>query len=482
MALVLADRVRETTDTTGTGTVTLNGAVPGYQSFGVGVGGGNTTYYAISDGSQWEVGLGTYTASGTTLSRDTVLDSSNSGSLVNFAAGTKSVFVTYPADKSVSYDASGNVNIDITGNAATATSATSATSATTATNLASGAAGSIPYQSGSGATTFLATGTGVIVNSGGSPSYSQTPTLTSVTLTSGTVSTTPSSATDLVNKEYVDTLVSSGITYHAPVDYEVPDSTGNLNATYNNGTSGVGATLTNAGTLVAFTPDGTVAQVGDRILIYNQTNQFENGIYEVTTVGDGATAWVLTRTTDADSYGLKDPNALGEGDAFFVRAGDTGAGETYVCNTTGTITFGTTAITFTQVAGSQVYTVGTGLTLSGTEFSITNTAVSSGSYGAADTVATFAVNAQGQLTSAADVSIAIAASQVTSGTLPVARGGTGASTLTSNAVIIGNGTSAVSSVSPGTAGNVLTSDGSAWVSQSASGGASDGKLYFYASF
>ena len=102
MALVLADRVKETTTTTGTGTVTLAGASSGYQSFAA-VGDGNTTYYTIVDpaGGTWEVGLGTYTASGTTLSRDTVYDSSNSGSLVNFGAGTKDVFVTYPAPRAV---------------------------------------------------------------------------------------------------------------------------------------------------------------------------------------------------------------------------------------------------------------------------------------------------------------------------------------------------------------------------------------------
>ena len=98
MALVLADRVQETTTTTGTGTLTLAGAVSGFQSFSV-VGNGNTTYYTIVDSStgSWEVGLGTYTSSGTTLSRTTVLASSNSGSLVNFGAGTKQVFVTYPS-------------------------------------------------------------------------------------------------------------------------------------------------------------------------------------------------------------------------------------------------------------------------------------------------------------------------------------------------------------------------------------------------
>lgn len=102
MALVLKDRVKETTTTTGTGTVTLGGAATGFQSFSV-IGNGNTTYYAIVDAATgaWEVGLGTYTSSGTTLSRTIVFESSNSGSLVNFAAGTKEVFVTYPAERAV---------------------------------------------------------------------------------------------------------------------------------------------------------------------------------------------------------------------------------------------------------------------------------------------------------------------------------------------------------------------------------------------
>jgi hypothetical protein len=100
MALVLADRVQETTTTTGTGTVTLAGAVTGFQSFAA-VGNGNSTYYTITGTSEWEVGIGTYTSSGTTLSRTIVLSSSNSGSLVNFSAGSKNVFVTYPASLAV---------------------------------------------------------------------------------------------------------------------------------------------------------------------------------------------------------------------------------------------------------------------------------------------------------------------------------------------------------------------------------------------
>ena len=283
--------------------------------------------------------------------------------------------------------------------------------------------------------------------------------LAPVGLTSITLTQDPTTAFQVATKQYVDTLVSSGITYHTPVKYEVPDTTGNLNATYNNGTAGVGATLTTAGTLVAFTPDGTIASVNDRILVYNQTNQAENGVYVVTTVGSGSVAWVLTRASDADTYALKSPNGLGNGDAFFITSGSSGAGETYVCNTAGVITFGTTAITFAQISASQVYSAGTGLTLTGTTFSISNTAVTAGAYGSASSVGTFTVNAQGQLTLAASTSIAISASQVTSGTLAVAQGGTNSTaTPTAGGAAYGTGT-AYAFTAAGTAGQVLTSNG-----------------------
>jgi hypothetical protein len=99
MALVIKDRVKETSTTTGTGTLTLAGAATGYQSFAA-IGNGNTTYYTIVGGTQWEVGIGTYTSSGTTLSRDTVL-SSSTGAKIDLAAGTKDVFVTYPSERAI---------------------------------------------------------------------------------------------------------------------------------------------------------------------------------------------------------------------------------------------------------------------------------------------------------------------------------------------------------------------------------------------
>jgi hypothetical protein len=102
MALVLANRVQETTTTTGTGTITLAGAVAGFQSFAV-IGDGNTTYYTIPSGTAWEVGIGTYTASGTTLARTTILSSSAGGAAITLA-GTSAVFGTYPAEDAVYQD------------------------------------------------------------------------------------------------------------------------------------------------------------------------------------------------------------------------------------------------------------------------------------------------------------------------------------------------------------------------------------------
>jgi hypothetical protein len=394
MALVLADRVKETSTTAGTGTLTLGGASTGFQSFAA-VGNGNTTYYAISDAAtgDWEVGIGTYTSSGTTLSRDTVLSSSASGALVTFGAGSKDVFVTYPSEKGVWLDAAGKFV------------------QTTFTNLS-------------------ATGTA---------------TIGTATLTAGTVSTTPASNTDIANKQYVDGLVTQGISYHEPVYVESPNTAGNLTALYNQPGgvgNGVGATLTNNGTKAALTIDNVLMTTTKRVLVYNQTNAFENGIYTVTTVGTpdpGGTNWVLTRATDADTYGLRDPDALGFNDAFFVTNGDTGAGETYVCTTSGTIVFGTTNITFAQISSAQVYSAGTGLNLfPATTFNIANTTVSANTYGSASVVPVFTVNAQGQLTGVTDTTIAITGSQV-SGNI-TGQAGSVANALTAGTYLTSGGT------------------------------------------
>jgi hypothetical protein len=291
MALVIKDRVKQTSTTTGTGTLTLNGTVDGFQTFAAALSDGDTTYYALLEPStnEWEVGLGTWTEGSSFLARTTILASSNSGSAVSLTAQSE-VFITQPATKAAFFNADGDLAL----------------------------------------------------------------------------TRDPQSALQAATKQYVDTIAAAGIHYHDPVRVESPI---NLNATYDNGTSGVGATLTNAGTQAAITIDGVALSSADRVLIYNQTNAAHNGIYTVTTVGDGSTNWVLTRATDADSYGVSDPNAFGEGDAFFVKEGDTGAGELYVMNTSGTITFGTTNITFSVIAETAVYSAGNGVTLTGTTFS-----------------------------------------------------------------------------------------------------------------
>jgi len=111
MALEIHDRVKETTTTTGTGTYTLAGAVTGFETFTANLDNSDTTYYCCTDNTDFEIGIGTFTSSGTTLARTTILASSNSNSAVNWSSGTRTIFMTYPADKAVFEDASGHVSI-----------------------------------------------------------------------------------------------------------------------------------------------------------------------------------------------------------------------------------------------------------------------------------------------------------------------------------------------------------------------------------
>lgn len=225
--------------------------------------------------------------------------------------------------------------------------------------------------------------------------------LTSVTLTQD-----PTQALQAATKQYVD-AVAEGLHVHASCAAATTGTLASITGgtvTYNNGSSGVGATLTLAVALT--TLDGYSLQNTNRVLVKNEANQAHNGIYTWATGGT-----VLTRATDFDTT-----TEVASGDFTFVANGTTYANTGWV-QTNDTTSIGTSPIVFVQFSGAGTYTAGTGLTLTGSQFSITNTAVTPASYGSASQVGTFTVNAQGQLTAAGNTSIAINGNQITSGTV-----------------------------------------------------------------
>ena len=461
MALVLKDRVKELSTTSGTGNLTLTGAVDGYQAFSV-IGNSNVTYYTVYDASNgdWEVGYGTYTASGTTLSRTFVYDSSNSGNLVDFSAAEKEVFCTYPSEQAVYQETNGNLKlvggvIGLTqdGTEGTTLPNTSFQAFTTGNyymqanqqNLSSGAEASSDWvataDNGTDTENYMDVGiassgynyagfsavkpnTGYIVSTGSDLRLiagkfgAVTPGAQDIVLVAGslldteervrvygdtgnvnigggvnatdlgqrlqvvgsasisgaatfgstvTLNADPSTALQAATKQYVDNAVSNGFHVHEPVLVATPSA---LTATYNNGSSGVGATLTNSGAQAAISIDGVSLSVNDRVLVWKQSSQAQNGVYVVTTVGSGSTNWVLTRASDADTYAPQSDTGLGGGDYFFVSSGATLGFSSYVCTNDGTITFGTTAITFQQFSTVPSYVVNDPLSLTGNTLSL----------------------------------------------------------------------------------------------------------------
>ena len=262
-------------------------------------------------------------------------------------------------------------------------------------------------------------------------------TLGSVALTTGTITTAPSGGNDIVNKTYVDGI-SAGLNFHQAC--RLATTTALPANTYNNGAFGVGATLT-ANANGALSVDGTLTVAGNRILVKNEAAGANNGVYTVTQVGTAGTPYILTRATDYNTAGTG-VNQIDAGDFFLITAGTANPNTSWVQQTPLPITVGITSIVFQQFGAPIAYSAGTGLTESPSyTFNIGNTGVTANTYGSASSVPQVIVNAQGQITSASNVAIAIAASQITSGTLPVANGGTGAATLTG--YVKGSGTSAL---------------------------------------
>ena len=311
MALVLKDRVKEQTTTTGTGTVTLGGAISGFDTF-ASVGNGNTTYYAIvsQSANEWEVGIGTYTASGTTLSRDTILESSNSDSAVNFSAGTKDVFVTYPADKSVYADAAGTVNTGAIA-AASLTLTTDLAVADGGTGASSLTDGGVLLGSGTGAITPMAVltdGQMIVGDGSGDPVAESGATLrTSI----GVDAAGTDNSTNVTLAGSLDYLTLSGqeitrgaIVLTTDVSGTLPIANGGTNAT------SAGAALTSLGAAPAAGSSNIVTTGAlNSGSITSGFGAIDNGSSNITTTGVGTFA-SLDISGNVDVDGTLETDAL----------------------------------------------------------------------------------------------------------------------------------------------------------------------------
>jgi hypothetical protein len=561
MALVLQDRVKVTSSSTGTGTITLGSAYTGYRTFSSCVPDGSIVYYTIQNTSpgfesEWEVGYGTYTLSSNQLSRDNVYSSSNANALVPFSAGTTGlqVFITYPSEQAIYQDTDNNTFFREGIISVVGANATAPTFPTTVSSFvsnvpnysqlvvqnqssdANASADVVAYNNlGDGQSYFIdmgidssnynsgdypifqandgyiftggnIAGTGaaadisrlmigtstansnVVIFGGSVNSGAEIATFvastknvgfanaisvtnnvnannaifTNFAYASGNLSNA-SNTSVLVTQAYVDAAVATGFTVHTPVSYATTVDLGSV--TYNNGTLGAGATLTNAGTQAALVIDGhtfTGTDVSNnvRVLVKNESNAAYNGAYTVTNQGSGSTNWVLTRATDFDVAGAGE---IANNAYFYVSSGSTNIGTSWVLSQLAAITVGSTALPFVNFASQVTYSGGQNIQVSGQTISLTgivpiaNGGTNLSTYTAGDTLYANATNTLTKLSIGSTNSVlvsdgtkpnwgtvALGSSNAVSGTLGATNGGTGQSTYTTGDIIYASATNTLS--------------------------------------
>ena len=437
MALVVYDRVQEVTATTGTGTLTLGGAVTGFQSFAV-IGDGNTTYYTIVNGSQWEVGIGTYSTTGPTLARTTILSNSDGNTSPITLVGASNVFVTYPAEKSINYDANGVATIgstlgysdtgivasfasNVAGyNQVVVQNKSSATNASSNFNVSNdaGTAGSNYAELGINSSTFTGSGSFNIAGA----SYLASASTDLVLGTYGAYNVhfvTNSNTTDAMT-----IFNSGGVSLGGYADPGIGTLyANNVYLGFNTITAAAGTTvLTNASAAW----QNVVGTTTQSIQLPDATTLYKGFAFTITssstgavTIKDNASATIDTVVTGGSAIMVLTDNSTSAGTwkaySYIPSSYDFSAS---------TANFGTATITNATWNGSTIGTAygGTGLT----------------SFGSAN----YALYSTSSSTLAA-------------GTLPIEAGGTAKTTFTSNGVVYGNGTSALGVTAAGTTGQVL---------------------------